>query len=323
VIFTVLTTTHSEVASGKYVTIPETIQKILPAEEGARLFAYSNDKDSELYISLKQLEIPLGIAMICGPNEPNDIGEIASAFGRKGLNIVAFNSFGIGKSGMVEVVVQEYHSASVSQPPATRSKEESSAEESPRFIGDFSAVIEDLRTRDYKVYSQDLLRVLPDLPSMPSIPVPIHVTRHLGTNLLNLRIDSLAMNQLKLEEQKEYHVLLTYYMRFPLLVIKFIARPSGFVQIRAQVMHKPNVLGPICESVGNLVKLCNGSVIFNIPHNAKNQTKAWVDLYGELKSGVSKRDVEQALLTVNEKEKEELLIANTIHICLITEVGGL
>ena len=91
-----LTTTHSEVGGRRFITLPESIEDVFQVREESKLFGYSNVDDSELYVSLKQLHIPLGAALAYGTNEPGVMAAIGKSFGAREMNIIAFHSFGIG-----------------------------------------------------------------------------------------------------------------------------------------------------------------------------------------------------------------------------------
>jgi hypothetical protein len=294
------------------------------------LFGYSNVKDNELYVSLKKLDVPLGAAMIYGPNDPGIMGVINTSFGGRGLNVVAFGSFGIGKSSMTELIAQEYRNLTKPDIPQTpspqkhgnTSKHDQSQPEVSGFIKNFNDAVEELKNKGFTVHSQSLVRVLSEIPLLPKSAVPISIERHAGTSLLDIRLTDLVISQLGLDESKEYDVLITYYVRFPLLVVKFITKPSQVIQVIAQIADKPNILGRVCSHMKEAVNFYVGMVRYSMANGSvENQAKASIELYGNLIGGATKKDVEEALFSVNKMSQEKLIEEDTISVRLISEIG--
>jgi len=303
--------------------MPEVIQTIFPIKEGRKFVGYANTTDSELYISLQQLNIPLGAAMVYGPNKEGVMATIAGAFGDRGLNITALSSFGIGKASTTELIAQEHKSANSGGKQRKVVKEKGGEEEHkiPGFIGRFEEAVKELLEKGFTVNAQELARVFSGITLLPK-ETPITVEKHSGTELVDLKISDLVMDQLHLQVDKEYDVLLTYYMRFPILVIKFITQPDTFIQVRGTILNNPNVLARICAHLARTVNFYFGTVYFNdsIESSVTHQ-EATIELYGNLLVGATKRNVESALLSVNTVSQEELIEPNSITVRLVSEIG--
>ena len=322
-IFTRLTTTHTEANGGRFITIPEVIQTVFPIKEGRKFLSYANATDSELYVSLQQLDIPLGAAMVFGPNKEGVMAAIAGAFGDRDLNITALSSFGIGKASMTELIAQEHKSVSSDrkQERPSEPKEKEDEHKVPGFIGKFEEAVKDLHDKGFTVHAQELARVFSGITLLPK-ETPITVEKHTGTELIDLKIDDLVMDQLNLQTDKEYDVLMTYYMRFPILVIKFVTQPDSFIQVTARIHDNPNVLGRICAHLKTTVNFYFGTVYFNDAVVASAMRhKATVELYGNLLVGGTKRNVENALLSVNQVSREDLIDPDSITVRLVSEIG--
>jgi hypothetical protein len=312
-IFSVLTTTHSEVIGGKFITLPNEIQEIFQVQENTKLHGYSNPDGCELYISLSELDIPLGAAMVYAPNLPGVMGLVASSFGKRDLNIIAFSSFGIGKSGMTELLAQEYKR----QP-----KDETAEQEEQGFIGRFESAAKELENQHFLVHVQPLVRVMAQIPLLPKSAAPIPVKRHVGTDLLDLKVTDLVLDQLKLDSKKEYDVLLTYYVRFPLMVLKFVTCPSSMVRVIAQIYDEPNVLGRVCTCLQEVVNFHVGTVRYCMNNGSLEASrKASIELYGDLLPNKTKKDVEEALFSINKTFEKELINNSSISAQLISEIG--
>ncbi len=294
-----LSWTYSD-PTGQYLLLPDSIKRSLGLEQKTELFAYPNPKEKELYLCLIPLDRPIMAVTFLGVDEPGVIADIASVFGKNDENITHFASFAMGGSSVTELIFQH-------PKPIERGSIRDLFTEAWQKIEE---ELNKLKTLS-DINEQFLYNIIPAIMTNPPLRIPVMESK---LPLIPLALDQLELK--KHEKTREYFVLLTSYVRFPILVAKFLPNPHRIVEISIDVSHEPNVLGPICESLREKTNIFSGNLRYHSDVKSPKKAKARLLLYGDLLNNSTKIDVQEALRPSIDKG---IIDADTVVCRLVSE----